>query len=97
MLGVILLACTALYAYARTAILGAILLTGYLGGLSPRIYASTVRSSPMSCSASISASWPGAGYGCAIQGCRPSSRFTRHEHAWCHWSQSSVSVSIWLG
>jgi TRAP-type C4-dicarboxylate transport system permease small subunit len=32
MLGVILLACTALYAYPRTAILGAILLTGYLGG-----------------------------------------------------------------
>jgi hypothetical protein len=31
-LGVILLACTALYAYPRTAILGAILLTGYLGG-----------------------------------------------------------------
>jgi len=32
MLGVILLASTALYAYPRTAILGAILLTGYLGG-----------------------------------------------------------------
>jgi hypothetical protein len=31
-LGVILLGCTALYAYPRTAILGAILLTGYLGG-----------------------------------------------------------------
>jgi hypothetical protein len=31
-LGVILLACTALYAYPRTAILGAVLLTGYLGG-----------------------------------------------------------------
>jgi hypothetical protein len=31
-LGVILLACTALYAYPRTAILGAALLTGYLGG-----------------------------------------------------------------
>jgi TRAP-type C4-dicarboxylate transport system permease small subunit len=32
MLGTILLVCTALYAYPRTAILGAILLTGYLGG-----------------------------------------------------------------
>jgi hypothetical protein len=32
MLGTILLACTALYAYPRTAIIGAILLTGYLGG-----------------------------------------------------------------
>jgi DoxX-like family len=31
-LGVILLACTALYAYPRTAILGAALLTAYLGG-----------------------------------------------------------------
>jgi hypothetical protein len=32
MLGVILLMCTLLYAYPRTAILGAVLLTGYLGG-----------------------------------------------------------------
>lgn len=32
MLGVILLACTVLYAWPRTAVLGAILLTGYLGG-----------------------------------------------------------------
>ena len=31
-LGVILLACTALYAFPRTAVLGAILLTGFLGG-----------------------------------------------------------------
>lgn len=31
-LGVILLICTLLYAWPRTAILGAILLTGYLGG-----------------------------------------------------------------
>lgn len=31
-LGTILLICTALYAYPRTAILGAVLLTGYLGG-----------------------------------------------------------------
>lgn len=31
-LGVLLLACTALYAMPRTALLGAILLTGYLGG-----------------------------------------------------------------
>jgi DoxX-like family len=32
MLGVILAVCTALYAWPRTAVLGAILLTGYLGG-----------------------------------------------------------------
>jgi hypothetical protein len=31
-LGLILLTCTALYAFPRTAVLGAILLTGYLGG-----------------------------------------------------------------
>jgi hypothetical protein len=31
-IGVLLLACTALYAVPRTAVLGAILLTGYLGG-----------------------------------------------------------------
>ena len=31
-LGIILLACTILYAVPRTALLGAILLTGYLGG-----------------------------------------------------------------
>jgi len=31
-IGTILLACTALYAIPRTAILGAVLLTGYLGG-----------------------------------------------------------------
>jgi hypothetical protein len=32
MLGVILLVCTVLYAWPRTAVLGAVLLTGYLGG-----------------------------------------------------------------
>jgi uncharacterized membrane protein YphA (DoxX/SURF4 family) len=32
LLGLILLGCTALYALPRTAVLGAILLTGYLGG-----------------------------------------------------------------
>jgi DoxX-like protein len=31
-LGIVLLVCTALYAYPKTSILGAILLTGYLGG-----------------------------------------------------------------
>lgn len=31
-MGVLLLACTALYAWPRTALLGAVLLTGYLGG-----------------------------------------------------------------
>jgi len=31
-LGLLLLACTAIYLYPKTAILGAILLTGYLGG-----------------------------------------------------------------
>ena len=31
-LGILLLICTALYAYPKTSVLGAILLTGYLGG-----------------------------------------------------------------
>ena len=31
-LGIVLLICTALYAYPKTSILGAIILTGYLGG-----------------------------------------------------------------
>ena len=31
-LGIVLLACTLLYVFPRTAVLGAILLTGYLGG-----------------------------------------------------------------
>jgi hypothetical protein len=31
-LGIILLVCTAIYAFPRTSVLGAILLTGYLGG-----------------------------------------------------------------
>ena len=31
-LGLLLLACTALYAWPRTALLGAVLLTGYIGG-----------------------------------------------------------------
>ena len=31
-LGILLLVCTALYAFPRTSVLGAILLTGYLGG-----------------------------------------------------------------
>jgi hypothetical protein len=31
-LGILLLACTALYVFPRTSVLGAILLTGYLGG-----------------------------------------------------------------
>ncbi len=30
--GIVLLACTALYTWRRTAILGAVLLTGYVGG-----------------------------------------------------------------
>src|SRR6266404_9054565 len=31
-IGILLLVCTAIYAFPRTAVLGAILLTGYLGG-----------------------------------------------------------------
>mgnify|MGYP003693645275 CR=1 FL=1 len=54
-LGIVLLACTVLYVIPRTAILGAILLTGYLGGaVATHTCAWEVRSSPTSCSRSIS-------------------------------------------
>jgi DoxX-like family len=43
-LGVLTIACTLLYAYPRTAVLGAILLTGYLGGA---IYVQVRAGSPM--------------------------------------------------
>jgi hypothetical protein len=43
-LGVLTLVCTVLYAYPRTSVLGAILLTGYLGGA---IYVQVRAASPM--------------------------------------------------
>jgi hypothetical protein len=66
-LGILGLVCTALYAFPRTSLLGAVLLTGY--------YGATVRSSAICCSASISASWPGAGFTCATKNCGRCSPF----------------------
>jgi hypothetical protein len=43
-LGVLTLACTLLYAWPRTAVLGAVLLTGYLGGA---IYVHVLNNSPL--------------------------------------------------
>ena len=64
-LGVVLLACTAFYAVPRTAVLGAILLTGYLGGAV--VWAT--RCLRMTFSASTWVSSYGAGSGFATNGC----------------------------
>lgn len=53
-LGILLLSCLALYVVPRTAALGAILLTGYLGAPSPRTCALVIHSSRMSSSPSTS-------------------------------------------
>jgi hypothetical protein len=64
-LGLILLACTALYAFPRTAVLGAILLTGYLGGAVASHADTAIHFSPMIFLASISGSSFGADSGFA--------------------------------
>ncbi len=53
-LGVITIACTVLYSIPPTSILGAILLTGYLGGAMASHAGSAARSLPTSCLGSIS-------------------------------------------
>ena len=73
-LGVLTLVCTLLYAFRRTAILGAILLTGYLGGAIATHLRVGVRSSAMSCSGPTSVSWSGAASICATAGCARSFR-----------------------
>ena len=52
-LGVITIACTVLYSIPPTSILGAILLTGYLGGAMACMPGSAARSLPTSCLGSI--------------------------------------------
>jgi DoxX-like family len=64
-LGIILPLCTVLYAAPPTATLGAILLTGYLGG----ICASAIHCSHMFCSASTRVSSPGAASTFATRNC----------------------------
>src|SRR5437879_286380 len=48
-LGIILLVCTALYAIPNASVLGAILLTGYLGGAIATHFASAIHYSAMFC------------------------------------------------
>src|SRR5436309_3557006 len=67
-LGVIELVCIVLYLIPRTSVLGAILLTGYLGGWRPT-FVSAARSSATRCSRSMSAYWPGADCSCVMSGC----------------------------
>lgn len=52
-IGAVLLVCTLLYAIPRTSILGAILLTGYLGGAVATHVRASQHSSPMSCSRGV--------------------------------------------
>ena len=66
-MGLLLLAITVLYAWPRTAVLGAILLTGYLGGAVATHVRTAIRSSATHCSASIWASLYGAACGCATR------------------------------
>ena len=65
----------ALYLYPRTSVLGAVMMTGLLGGARRPRSASTAPCSATSFSASISASSCGAGCGCGTSGsgrCSPS-------------------------
>ena len=67
-LGVLTLVCVLLYAVPRTAVLGAILLTGLFGGaMATRV--SAARCSRTCCSDSISDCWYGAACICAIPVC----------------------------
>ena len=63
-LGVVLLAATAIYAFPRTSVLGAILLTGYSAERSRAMPASAALSSRTICSASIADYSFGAVSGC---------------------------------
>lgn len=67
-IGFVLLICTILYALPRTAIVGAMLLTGYLGGA---VMANLRVGDPLSqvCPPSFPACWSGAGWFCASGGC----------------------------
>jgi hypothetical protein len=69
MLGAILAVALILYAFPRTAVLGAILLTGYLGGAVALTCGSEARCSATLCSGSTSARSCGWVYGCANPAC----------------------------
>jgi hypothetical protein len=68
-LGTVLLVSTALYAFLRASVLGAILLTGTSAARSPLPLGTTIRCSPTTCSASASASWRGADCGSGTSAC----------------------------
>ena len=70
-LGILGLSCTLLYAIPRTSALGAILLTGYLGGTVATTCASVVQSSATCSSACISGSCCGGDCICATGDCGP--------------------------
>ena len=75
-LGIVLLGCTVLYLIPRTSVLGAILLTGYLGGA----VATTCASEMPGFRFSSRSSWAhcsGQGLSCASPGCAPSCRCER--------------------
>ena len=68
-LGILLLTCTALYAFPRTSILGAILLTGYLGGAVATHFARAIHSSAMFCFRFIWVRCFGSDCTCETTGC----------------------------
>jgi hypothetical protein len=70
-LGILELACAIIYAIPATSVLGAILLTGYLGGATPRTCASVINSFSQLFSGSSS----GSACSCASHACDHSSRF----------------------
>ena len=68
-LGILLLTCTALYVFPGTSILGAILLTGYLGGAVATICARAIRCLAMFCFRLIWARCFGLDCTCGTTGC----------------------------
>ena len=76
-LGIVLIACTVIYLIPRTAVLGAILLTGYLGG-AVDTHVRAGEGCFRSCSRSFSARCSGEGFICAMSGCARSFLYARN-------------------
>lgn len=70
-IGVVLFMCILVYVIPRTSILGAILLTGYLGVPSQSNCASAIHSSARSCFRSTSACCSGVDFSCVKTACAP--------------------------
>src|ERR1700676_1216230 len=80
-IGVVLLVCTILYLIPRTSILGAVLLTGYLGGAVASNVRVGIHFSATCSSRSMSVRWSGEVFTCATPGCAHSFQIaTRTEH-----------------